>query len=867
MARNADPGKSESRAGKTGAMKRYPRFAVPLFVLAVFGCALWLLDQELKEYHLRDVVASFAQIPTAHLALAGLLTALNYAILVGYDLIATRQIGHRLPLHRVAFASFAGYVSAYNFGSLLGATTVRYRLYSSWGLSTIEIVKLVAMLTVSFWVGLAAFAGVVFLIEPLPIPAALHLPFSTGRPAGFVLLFGVGSYLLLGAVRRRPAKILGWELTPLSTRVSVAQIAVASADLAVAAAVLYVLLPASVIVSYPQFLGVFLLAIVAAIFSNVPGGLGVFELVILSLLAPKDPHWVLGALLAFRGIYYLIPLGIAALALGGYEFFLRGRQMRQAATVVGKTASAVVPSFFALLTFTAGAVLLISGATPTAHERLGWIRFTVPLPVMEVSHFLGSVIGAGLLLLARGLQRRLDTAYWLTMVLLCAGTLFSLLKGVDYEEAAVLFVMFLAFAPARRNFYRKGSLLGQPPEPAWIAAAVLVIACSVWIGLFSYKHVDYSHDLWWHFSFRGDAPRFLRATAGIITLLLIVAIAYFLQPARPQLVAVTDDDMRAAARIAGQSPATYANLALLGDKHFLFNHERSAFIMYGVARRSWVALGDPVGSLEARPELLWRYRELCDQYDGRTVFYQVSEESMPHYLDLGLSFVKLGEEARVPLTDFSLAGSARKPLRQTSNRFHREDCSFEILDVAAVRNRMAELRAVSDAWMAQKNTSEKGFSLGSFLPDYIQRFPVAIVHREGIILAFTNLWLGSGKQELSIDLMRYVQEAPFGVMDYLFTELMLWGRDEGYQWFNLGMAPLAGLENRSLAPLWHRFGNLVFRHGEHFYNFQGLRHYKEKFEPDWRPRYLASPGGFALPQILGDIATLTSGGVRRLVTK
>ncbi len=88
-------------------------------------------------------------------------------------------------------------------------------------------------------------------------------------------------------------------------------------------------------------------------------------------------------------------------------------------------------------------------------------------------------------------------------------------------------------------------------------------------------------------------------------------------------------------------------------------------------------------------------------------------------------------------------------------------------------------------------------------------------------------------------------------MDYLFVELMLWGRAQSYEWFNLGMAPLSGLDVGPLAPLWNRLGTLVFRHGEHFYNFQGLRQYKEKFHPQWEPKYLASPGGLRLPHNSG----------------
>ena len=105
-------------------------------------------------------------------------------------------------------------------------------------------------------------------------------------------------------------------------------------------------------------------------------------------------------------------------------------------------------------------------------------------------------------------------------------------------------------------------------------------------------------------------------------------------------------------------------------------------------------------------------------------------------------------------------------------------------------------------------------------------------------------------------------------MDFLFVELMLWGKTQGYGPFDLGMAPLVGLRAAAqLAPLWTRLGALLFRHGEHFYNFQGLRRYKEKFDPVWEPRYLAAPGGLALPRVLTDVTLLVSGGVSGLVTK
>jgi phosphatidylglycerol lysyltransferase len=289
--------------------------------------------------------------------------------------------------------------------------------------------------------------------------------------------------------------------------------------------------------------------------------------------------------------------------------------------------------------------------------------------------------------------------------------------------------------------------------------------------------------------------------------------------------------------------------------------------MYQVSGGSWIALGDPVGPAGRAEELVWSFRELVDRSGGRTVFYEVSSRSLPLYLDLGLSLSKLGEEARVRLEGFGLEGSARADLRQARRRAERDGASFEVLAPAQVPPLLPRLRAISDAWLADKATAEKGFSLGAFGAAYLGEFPLAVIRAEGEVVAFANLWPTANREELSVDLMRFMPDAPRGSMDFLFIELMLWGRAGGYRWFNLGMAPLSGLENRALAPLWHRMGSFLARHGESFYNFDGLRRYKDKFDPVWEPRYLAAPGGLALPRVLLDVSTLISGGLKELVSK
>jgi phosphatidylglycerol lysyltransferase len=248
-------------------------------------------------------------------------------------------------------------------------------------------------------------------------------------------------------------------------------------------------------------------------------------------------------------------------------------------------------------------------------------------------------------------------------------------------------------------------------------------------------------------------------------------------------------------------------------------------------------------------------------------FYEISPEQLPEYIDAGFGLSKLGEEARVALAGFSLEGSARAALRQSHSRAQRDGLSFRIAQPDELPQLLPRLQQVSDEWLADRNVGEKGFSLGFFDPEYLQHFPIAVVSHEGLVVAFANLWETSDHGELSVDLMRHASAAPRSTMDYLFIELMLWGRSQGYAWFNLGMAPLAGLEVHRLAPAWHKIGRLVYRLGSDFYNFDGLRAYKEKFEPVWRPRYLAAPGRFALARVMLDVTTLISGGVRQTLFK
>ncbi|HPX11164.1 MAG TPA: bifunctional lysylphosphatidylglycerol flippase/synthetase MprF [Syntrophales bacterium] len=837
-----------------------------LFGLLLFSGALLVLSHELKAYHLKDILRNFHDIPISRIALALAITTGGYLTMTVYDTLALRYIRHPLSYGKIILVAFTGYAFGNNIGlSMIAGASIRYYLYSLLGLTSLEITRLVAFCVTAVWLGFLALGGIVFLLHPVSIPPSLHLPFTVPVPLGILLLSVVLLYLAGSLFRKKPVRIWKWSWAVPAFRLAVVQVGVATADWFLAGLALYMLMPPSGTMPLLVFLSIYLMSQLAGLVSQVPGGLGVFETVFIVLASPSghSPE-IFAALIVYRGLYYLLPFGIAIVLLALQEAVLERKRFLWLAASLRNWIPRFVPNIAAILAFAGGVLLLFSGATPSITSRMAWLGHVLPLPAIEVSHFLGSIAGALLLIVARGLWRRIEAAWAAATALLGAGILLSLAKGMDYEEALALFLLFLILLPCRRFFYRKSTLVEMRFSSYWTSAVALAVLSSLWLLFFSFKHVDYSHELWWQFTFDGDAPRSMRAAAGSAAAVLLYAFARLLHPPSKTAGIPGREEHDRIVSIVRQSPRTYACLALLGDKTFLFNEGKTAFVMYGVEGRSWISMGDPVGPRAERAELAWKFRDMADQVDGWTVFYEVGSESLPLYIDLGLTVFNFGEEAVVPLETFSLEGAERKGLRHEKNRLEKEGCSFEILDVERIPDFLPRLKEVSDAWLAEKKAGEKGFSLGRFSEPYMKQFPAAVVHRNGRIVAFANLWPGGRKEEISVDLMRYHPDAPRGVMEYLFLEVMLWGKAAGYKTFNLGMAPLSGLDTLDQAHLWNRLGNYLFHHGEHFYNFQGLRRYKEKFDPVWHPKYLACPAGLALPKILMNLATLVAGaGGRR----
>lgn len=533
-------------------------------------------------------------------------------------------------------------------------------------------------------------------------------------------------------------------------------------------------------------------------------------------------------------------------------------------------ALAAAPWTAAVLTLAAGVMLLASGATPSVPVRFMRLLEVAPVYLIEASHFICSILGLALILLAFGLRARLDAAWAATMVVLAAATPLTLLKGLNWEETAALATLLVLLAPVRAAFPRRARLTRMEITPGWLVSAACAVAGAGLLGLWSFQHADYADQAWWRVMVDADAERAIRAWAGAALGLFAFGLwRLFASAATPPVTGEADPEFARVRNVLANAEVAEpsSNLALLGDKRFLFSASGDSFLMFGVRGRTWIALGSPVGRREERLELFWRFRELADSHAARPGLYGLAADDLPDVVELGFSIQKVGESATVPLETFSIEGRKRGNLRRAWRKAGEEGASFEVISGEAARAVLPELQRISDDWLAHHAGGEKGFSMGGFWPAYIAEFPIALVRNHGRPVAFANIWVTAARSAFSMDLMRYADDAPKNIMDYLFVELIAWGREQGYAAFEFGMAPLAGLEDRPLAPIMSRVGRLLFERGEEIYNFQGVRRYKDKYDPLWQPRYIAAPRRWTIPLLLADVGLLSSGGMAGLAKR
>ncbi len=854
------------------------RRLVPVAFFVAITFAAW---KELKNIDVHAVRVAIQAVPDLSLLAVQSFAFVAILAMTLYDWIAARLVGLQLSL---GFLTRCAWV-ANTFNNLIGlsglaGSGIRFLLLSRERVDSRTSAVYSGIILLSIPVGLAVLTWPLFLsgstIEAqLPLaPWLIHLALG-----GFALFLPAYMLIMRSEVLRRRF-VPGGERPGWLRLCSLIGVSLLDWLLAMAVAWVCVYLTGAHL-PIGDFTIAFILAAVLGILSLVPGGLGVFDATLLMLLGSHNQATasaVLAGLVVYRVVYYLVPWLIGVYLSAGIitsaERWHSSRWVRYWEDSAGVALlrlplgilSAVGVRALAYLTFGAGVVLLISAAYPALKDRLAVLDRFLPLAAIEASHLLSVAVAVLLIAVSRGIADQVSSAYRISLTLLLSGALLSLIKGIDYEEALILLAIAGALWLQRKNFYRQAASFKSLRTLYWLLS--LVVAGLGFMGLGAWIHGEIPLRLEHLLAFAPtlEAPRFARSLL-LASLVIIVLLAWSLfRSARPELkVASQQELIEAKSILETHGGSSFAHLVFLGDKHLYWPPQRHAFIQYASIRDRLVALGDPCGDVNDFDEAILGFREFADLHDFVPVFYEVADQHAYRYHDAGFALFKLGEMAYVELEEFSLSGRRGESLRHSFNRAKRTGLNFELWQPPFDTNTWQTLKAISDAWLQHLGVAEKTFSLGNYQEAYLALTPIAVVKQEGRAIAFANLMPDyASHQELSIDLMRHLPEAPAGTMDYLFVELLQWSREQNYRYFNLGMAPLAGVGEARFARPQERLAHLAFEYGNRFYNYKGLRSFKEKFHPLWRNYYLAYPVFTPLPALLLDTAALVAGGYRRI---
>ncbi len=593
------------------------------------------------------------------------------------------------------------------------------------------------------------------------------------------------------------------------------------------------------------------------IVSITPQGIGVVEgvmaLVYTSLGIPASVATV--ASLAWRGLSFWLPLLIGFLVLRRTTTF-----SHQSQDISERWSVRIMAVLAALM----GLVNVLSALMPGLVSRIELIRPDLPLYVQHGGRLTATLSGFALLMLASGLWRGKRNAWLLTLIVLVISAASHLVKGLDYEEAALSTALAVWLFTQRTHFHA----LSDAPS---IRQGLRVLAGSVLFTLLYGAAGFYLLDRHFHRSFGlfdalkqtvimltqfydpGLAPttRFGRYFIGSIYTIGAVTFGYslwmLLRPVLFRQFGSQTERERARHIIEHYGRSSLARAALFPDKAFYFSPGGSV-IAYITIGRTAVTLGDPIGPPEDLAAAVAGFQSLCKHNDWLPTFYQTLPETLPAYLQAGFNSLVIGEEAIVDLQTFTLTGNANKPVRTACNRLTRTNHSARVYEPPIPAEVLAELRVISDEWLTMMAGSEQRFSLGWFDDAYIRASPVAAVLDErGCIMAFANLVPEYAQPEVAVDLMRRRDRVEPGTMEYLFVTMFDWARAHGYQTFNLGLSSLAGTGEQPDSPAAERALHYIYEHVNQFYNFKGLHAFKEKFHPNWSPRYLVYPGAANLP--------------------
>lgn len=638
-------------ATPVASWRRYLRHLPAILGLFLLVGAFFVVQREFRSLRIADIRHALSAIPTRALLASFACTVAAYGILTFYDRLGTIYAGHPISHRRAAFASFCAYALSHNLGfAAVSGAAVRYRLYSNWGLGPVAIGKVVAFCSLTFALGAMVLGGGVLLHDPRAVPYfGAHLPRLALMGVGLGLWGLVGLYVVVAA--NRPSfRAFGHQIELPQWRMALAQVALATVDVAVTASIVYMLLPHTHGLNYVRLLAVYVTSYSAGLAASLPGGLGVLDGALLFGLRPYAPApAIVGAILVFRLYYYIIPLFLAGGLFAGNEILMGGRgllQRRLLPTVArppvlagaGPHAHWSEPDF--AVAAGAGAVglcgvMLMSLGVLEPRPDFSWIDPDFAGLAVQAGEFVPSLMGAALLVLAASMSRRVRLAWTATMTLLLVAAAFIAGQGSPLWITGVLVLTALLIAPYRTAFYRHARLMtvslgngmGLPVVALMTGVVILaVIERHVrWMGNDSFIEVIGSPGV----------PNSLRASVALAVTLALTALWRMLRPGRVKWLA-WDAQVRAEyEKFGGVTPGRADG--------FVWGAEGLAGIPFRRTGRVILALGDPAGASADAVSAVWRLRDLARQEGRQPAVWGAGPLFLDVYAAMGLTALPLDQ--------------------------------------------------------------------------------------------------------------------------------------------------------------------------------------------------------------------------------
>ncbi|WP_422664723.1 bifunctional lysylphosphatidylglycerol flippase/synthetase MprF [Apilactobacillus bombintestini] len=601
--------------------------------------------------------------------------------------------------------------------------------------------------------------------------------------------------------------------------------------------------PINLIAVFP----VFVVANVVGVASLVPGGLGSFEGTMLLGLTfiGVSPSSAAVWLLLYRAFYYIFPVALGIVFL---VFDILQRLNNFLDDIPKLIVQKLAHVFITVFMYFSGIMMLLLAVIP---NLVLVNRFYVSLEPYSFYFLdqLTTVIVAFLLIgFARGFGSKVKKAFWPTTVILLISMGNTLWKE-DFPPVMIVLSLILVIC----LWLSYGVLYRDKFTYSWGHALVDLFIFGISfviyaiIGLLTNFKFAVFH---WTNSYLFPSPQvWFAGFLGLILACLILVLTYrFLSYSKVDWLDQPFDAERVSNVINDFGGNEVSHLAYVRDKSIYFYQEDGKdqlFFMYKCRANKIIVMGEPIGNLDKLEPAIDQFIDDSDNIGYSLVFYEIGEELTMLLHEKGFSFTKAGEEGHVALDTFSISGKKHRGERALMNKFDRDEYKFEIIQPPFSDEFIKELKDVSDDWLHGK--PEKGFSLGYFDKYYLNQAPIAVMKdKDNQVVAFANIMPTGDHEMTSIDLMRSSEAAPSGIMDGIFINLFNYVKDEGYKFFNLGMAPLSNVGESRYSFLDEKICNLIYKYGTAFYSFQGLRSYKEKYVSKWAPKYISYRRGNSL---------------------